>query len=1091
MRGSLGRWILSGVVMAGVLVVGGRLRSDEASAQNTKSKSGRQLTPHDVSALRLRSIGPALMSGRIADIAIDRVKPNTWYVAVGSGNLWKTENAGTTWTPIFERYGSYSLGCVTIDPNDRHTIWVGTGENVSGRHVGYGDGVYVSHNGGATFSNVGLKETEHISKIVVDPKNSQIVYVAAQGRLWTSEGERGIFKTTDGGGHWEAVLTKGPWTGATDLVMDPRNSAVLYAATHQRHRTVAALIDGGPESGIFKSTDGGRTWSELSHGLPSADKGKMSIALSPQQPDVIYAAIELAGKKGGVWRSADAGGSWKKMSDYVAGGTGPHYYQEIYCDPHRFDVFYHANVRMGRTSDGGATFETVTSSNKHSDNHALAFHPTDSDFLLVGCDGGLYRSWDFGRTYQFVANLPVTQFYKVDVDYDEPFYHVVGGTQDNNSQYGPVRTASNSGIRNSDWRITIGGDGHDNAIDPEDAEIIYCESQQGYLRRFDRRTGQSVDIQPQAAEGEDELRFNWDSPVLISPHNHKRVYFAAQKLFRSNDRGDSWTAISGDLSRGKDRLTMPLMGRVWSIDAIWDLYAMSQFGAITSISESPLQEGLIYVGTDDGLVQVTEDGGRNWRKIDKFFGVPEYAFVNDVKADRFDVDTVYVALDAHKQSDFAPYLLRSTDRGRTWESITGDLPERHIVWRLEQDHEVAQLMFAGTEFGIFCTRDAGAHWVKLPGSPNIPFRDLAIQRRENDLVGASFGRGFYVLDDYTPLRSLTAETLGGEFELFPIRPAKLYVEDRVLGGGKGSQGDGYFTAPNPPFGAVMTYFLKETSKTRKEKRHEREEKTKKAEGDNPTPGWEELKLEEREESPQMTFTIRDQRGEVVRRITGPASAGTHRVAWDLRYAGFTGNSSRGPLVVPGKYSVEASRRVDGDTVPLGRPVTFEVVAIRPSSLPEQKRQEVLAFQLAVGKLQRAVVGAVRKTSGTLEQLDEIKSVVRSTRELDPGLFDRAVKIEHGLKDLQQVMTGDPLRAEHSQLAKVSIMQRVQTALSGTLQQTYGPTQTHRQQFAIGQKQFRKAAANLNRILTKEYEPLLKALDQAGAPWTPGRPIPGR
>ncbi len=1051
-----------------------------------ESASNQTVTTKTLAALKLRSIGPALMSGRIADLAIDPVKSNTWYVAVGSGNLWKTENAGTTWTPIFENYSSYSIGCVTIDPNDRHTIWVGTGENVSGRHVGYGDGVYVSHDGGKTFKNMGLKATEHISRVVIDPRDSKTVYVAAQGPLWSSGGARGLFKTTNGGESWNAVLTKGPWTGVTDIALDRRHPNVLYAATHQRHRTVWGVIDGGPESGIFKSTDAGSNWTELSNGLPAGDMGKMGIAISPQKSNVLYAAIELAGRTGGVWRSDDSGASWTKMSDYVAGGTGPHYYQEIFCDPHRFDVFYHANVQLGRTTDGGATFESVGNSNKHVDNHAVAFHPTDPDFLLIGCDGGLYRSWDFGKTYQFTANLPLTQFYKVDVDYDTPFYHVVGGTQDNATQYGPARTNTVSGIRNADWRVTIGGDGHDCAIDPKDPNTIYCESQQGHLRRFDRRTGESIDIRPQPAAGEDELRFNWDSPILISPHRHTRLYFGSQRLHRSDDRGDSWQTISPDLSRGKDRFTLPHMGRVWSIDALWDLFAMSQYGNITSISESPVQEGLIYVGTDDGLIQVTEDGGKNWRKIDKVYGIPEGAFVNDIKADLHDADTVYAVFDNHKTGDYAPYLMRSGDRGHNWESVTGDLPDRHLVWRIVQDHVVKDLFFLGTEFGIYYSRDAGVHWVKLPGTPTIPFRDLAIQRRETDLVGASFGRSFYVLDDYTPLRTLDADLIEQPFALFPTRAAKLYVQDHVLGGPKGSQGDGYFIASNPPFGAVFTYYLKDELRTRKAQRNEREKKAKGSGDDNTYPGWDELKREEREEAPRMIFTVRNDAGQVVRRITGPVTSGTHRIAWDLRYGSFTGNSTVGPLVTPGTYTVQAGQRVDGKSQVLGQPQSFKVVAILKSTLPRQDRAKVLAFQRQVGRLQRNVVGANRQLTETLSQLDEIRAVVSNSPDLDPKLLDQTRSIKLKLLDLQEKLAGDRTRTERSQTAKVPILTRVQIALRGTLQQTYGPTQTHRQQFQIGQKQFKQVAAQLKKVLESEYQPLLETLDKAGAPWTPGR-----
>ena len=645
----------------------------ETKAQETaEEKKEEVINSGLLGALKMRSIGPAFMSGRIGDIAVDQNNPNIWYVGVGSGNLWKTTNAGTTFDPIFDNYGSYSIGCVTIDPSNSNTVWVGTGENVGGRHIGFGDGVYVSHDSGKSFKNLGLKDSEHISKIIVHPDDSNVVYVASQGPLWSKGGSRGLFKTTDGGKTWTNILSKGEYTGVTDIAMDPRNPNTIYAATHQRHRTVWALLNCGPESGVHKSVDGGETWTELKSGLPGGDKGKIAIQVSPQKSNVVYATIEEPGLKGGFYRSEDFGNSWKKMSDYVGGGTGPHYYQEIYCDPHRFDVIYHANVRLGRTEDGGKTFDSVAKGTKHVDNHAVAFSPTDPNFVLVGCDGGLYRSYDYAKNYQFCGNLPLTQFYKVDVDYDTPFYNVVGGTQDNNSQYGPSRTGNVQGIRNSDWKITIGGDGHDNAIDPEDPDVIYCESQQGYLQRYDRKTGQSVNIRPRPGAGEEDFRFNWDSPILISPHNHKRLYFGSKHLHRSDDRGDSWKKVSPDLSRDMDRFKLKMMDRVWSVDAGYDLFAMSQFGNITSISESPVEEGLLYVGTDDGLIQISEDGGENWRKVDQIFGVPEFAFVNDIKADRHDADVVYACLDNHKNGDYKPYLVKSSDRGKTWKPMVGD-----------------------------------------------------------------------------------------------------------------------------------------------------------------------------------------------------------------------------------------------------------------------------------------------------------------------------------------------------------------------------------------------------------------------------------
>ncbi len=1045
-----------------------------------------KLKTSDVSALAMRSIGPALMSGRIADVAIDPVAPNTWYVAAGSGNVWKTLNAGTTWQPIFDNYSSYSIGCITIDPSNHSVVWIGTGENVSGRHVGFGDGVYVSRDGGKTFKNSGLKKSEHISKVVVHPKDSNRIFVAAQGPLWSAGGERGLYRTKDGGENWELVLSAGEWTGCTDVAMDPRNPNNLYAVLHQRHRTVWGLIDGGPESGVYKSTDGGTTWNQLKSGLPGEDKGKMSIAVSPQKSNVVYVTIELA-DGGGVFRSEDFGESWKKMSDYVAGGTGPHYYQEIYCDPHRFDVLYHANVQLGRSEDGGATWSSVGSDNKHVDNHAVAFHPTDPNFLLVGCDGGLYRSYDYAQTYQFTANLPLTQFYKVAVSYESPFYHVVGGTQDNNTQYGPVQTRNDSGIRNADWRITIGGDGHDCAIDPENPDIIYSESQQGYLRRFDRRTGQSVDIKPQPEEGEDDLRHNWDSPIEISPHASSRLYFGSKKLHRSDDRGDSWTAISPDLSRGVNRLTLPHMDRVWSVDSILDLYAMSQYGNITSIDESPVVEGLIYVGTDDGLIQVTEDGGETWRKIDKIFGVPEYFFVNDIKADRHDADTVYVAADNHKTGDYTPYLLRSRDRGKTWESIVGDLPERHLCWRIIQDHENADLLFLGTEFGAFFTVDAGKHWTKLPGTPTIPFRDLEIQRDHNDLVGATFGRGFYVLDDYSPLRELTGASMQAEeFSFLPTADALLYVEETILGGPRGSQGDSYFIAPNPDFGAVFTYFMPESLKTLKAKRAEREAKEKKAGEDSVPPTWDALRAEEREERPGVELLIRDSDGQLVARIPGAKSKGLHRTNWNLRYTGFS--SRRGPLVVAGDYTVEAIKRVGSEEVSLAEPTQFRVVDAFDSALPRQEPTETLQFQVATAELMGKIVGSIRKLSERLEQLTEMRSAVERSTTAPRELLSQLDAVETTLSDINLELSGDPIKGGLSHPAPVALASRVQNAYFGTMNQTYGPTKTHRQQLDIAKKQFEALRPKLQAALD-ELVSVEQAIDDAGVTWTAGRKLP--
>jgi photosystem II stability/assembly factor-like uncharacterized protein len=1053
--------------------------------------------------LEFRGIGPALMSGRIADVAIDPARTSTWYVAVGSGGVWKTVNRGTTWTPVFDTQSSYSIGVVAIDPHDPDAVWVGTGENVSGRHVGYGDGVYKSLDGGRSWTNVGLEQSEHIGMIAFDPTEPGVVYVAAQGPLWSGGGERGLYKTTNGGETWERILSAGPYTGVNEVHLDPRDPDVIYAVTHQRLRNVAAVINGGPESGIHKSTDGGVTWRELTEGLPEGAKGKIGLAISPQDPDVIYATIELERRQGGFWRSDDGGENWEKRNELVSGGTGPHYYQEIFASPHAFDRVYQLEVYMHVTEDGGKTFGKVNQESRHVDHHALAFDPDDPDYLLVGTDGGLYESHDLGATWRFFANLPVTQFYKVAVDNDEPFYNVYGGTQDNNTQGGPSRTLNNSGIRNSDWFVTIFGDGHQPATDYSNPDIVYSQMQQGVLYRYDRKTGESVFIQPQPAAGEPSERFNWDAPILVSAHDPARLYHASQRVWRSDDRGDSWRPISGDLSRGQDRLTLPVMDRVWSFDAPWDLLAMSKFGTITSLAESPLDERLLYAGTDDGRLHVSEDGGESWREIGDLPGVPENYFVNDLKADLHDVDTVYVAVDDHKSGDFSPYLLRSTDRGRSWSSIAGNLPERHLVWRLVQDHVEPGLLFVATEFGVFFSVDGGGDWVELTGGlPTISFRDLAIQRRDNDLVGASFGRGFYILDDYSPLRGLAPDDLRQKALLFPVRAAPWYVERQPLAGTpRGFQGDGFFVAPNPPFGATFTYYLRDELKSAKQRRRDREEPIEDRGGDTPYPGWDALRAEAREDGPAIVLTVRNENGRIIRRIEGPVEAGFHRVAWDLRYPtvepwqppateAMPWAIPKGALAPPGTYTVTLARRVDGELHALGVPRRFEVISIREPTLPGASPEAATEFTLRAYELQRANDGAVAAIDELLVQLAAAKeALMRSTA--DASLYERADAMERQAEDLRERLAGWKARDDMGDPGPMSVKARLSVATRDKTRSAYGPTPTQAESLAIAESGFAQAYESLVELVDVDYRRLQRDLEAAGVPWSPGRGAPDR
>jgi photosystem II stability/assembly factor-like uncharacterized protein len=1062
-----------------------------AAAQD--EDEGPQLNSGLVSSLELRNIGPAFMSGRVIDIAVDPTDHSTWYVAVASGNVWKTENAGTTWKPIFDSHGSYSVGCVTVDPNDPLVVWVGTGENNSQRSVGYGDGVYKSIDGGRSFKNVGLESSEHIGMIRVDPRDSDVVYVAAQGPLWSSGGDRGLYKTSDGGATWELVLEIDEHTGVSEVYLDPRNPDVLYAVSYQRRRHVWTLINGGPESGVYKSTDAGATWRKINSGLPSGDKGRIGFVISPIDPDVLYAVVEATADKGGFYRSENGGANWSRQGGYVSGS--PQYYQEIFADPHKFDRVYSMDTYFMASEDGGKNFERVGEQWKHVDNHALWIDPDDAEHLIVGTDGGLYETFDRGKNYSYFANLPITQFYKVAVDYDTPFYNVYGGTQDNATQGGPSRTNNIHGIRNSDWYVTVFGDGFDPAVDPENANIVYSQWQYGGLIRHDRLTGESIDIRPQPAGDGPALRWNWDSALMISPHSNTRLYYGSQILFRSDDRGDSWQAVSPDLTRDMDRNQLEVMGRIWSVDAVAKNRSTSLYGTIVALTESPIVEGLLYVGTDDGLIQVSEDGGAGWRRIDRIGDVPEMTYVNDLEASFHDENTVYAVLNNHKRGDFKPYVYKSTNRGGSWTSITGDLPERGSTYTIVQDHVNENLLFVGTEFGVFFTVDGGQKWIQLKGGmPTIAVRELEIQRRENDLVLATFGRGFYILDDYTPLRELSESLLGQRAHIFPIKDAWWYVESRPMAGGdKAFQGAGFYTAPNPEYGATFTYYLSESLKTRRADRQAQEREAAEDGLDTPYPSWADLKEEDREEKPAVILTVRDEDGNVVRRLNGSTSSGVHRSTWNFRYPGFTASDVEspgfGPLAAPGSYTVSIDQRVDGMITQLVPPTPFQVVQLTEPTLVPADRDAVLAFQRQAGELQRAVMGANQVARDAADRIDEIKGVIEVWPGADESMRGEARALELRLLDLQEALTGDRTLPRRNEVGMPGIVSRVQQIVRGSFSTTYGPTETHRRNYAVAAEGFADVLADLRQLVESDLVALEDRLETAGAPFTSGRRLP--
>jgi photosystem II stability/assembly factor-like uncharacterized protein len=1048
--------------------------------------------------LRFRSIGPAFTSGRVIGFAVEPNNAAHYFVASASGGVWKTVNNGNTWTPVFDREGSYSIGCIALDPKNPLTVWVGTGENNSQRSVSYGSGVYKSDDGGKTWRNVGLKNSEHIGRIAIDPKDSNIVYVAAQGPLWGSGGDRGLYKTTDGGKTWNQVLKISENTGVSDVEIDPNNPETLYAAAYQRRRHMWTLIDGGPESAIYKSTDAGATWNRVRAGMPTGDMGRIGIAISPVDSNVIYATIESGDRKGGIFRSNDRGGSWEKRNDFDAGAM---YYGHVVADPKDVDRIYIMNVFLMVSDDGGRTLRRLGERSKHVDNHEIWVDPANNEHYLVGCDGGVYESWDRGANWYFKNNLPVTQLYDVTTDNATPFYNVFGGAQDNFAFGGPSRTRNASGIVNSDWWVTQGGDGFRTQVDPEDPNTIYAELQNGTLVRDDKATGQRHGITPEVGRNEDPLRWNWDSPFIISPHSHTRLYFASNKLYRSDDRGDSWKLISGELSRALDRDKLPVMGKVWSMDAVAKNQSTAFFGNASALAESPKKEGLIYVGTDDGLIQITDDGGKNWRKVEKIGDVPELAYVSRIVASVNDPNTVYIAFENHQNADFKPYLFKSTDAGRTWTSIKANLPGNQPVWGIAEDHVNPNLLFAGTEYGLFFTVDGGQKWIQMRGGlPTIQVRDIVIQRRENDLVLGTFGRGFYILDNYTPLRSVTADMLKQEAALFPVKDALMYIQAQPIGGrGKSFQGESFFTAENPPFGATFTYYLKEELKTKKAKRQDSERAASRSGAPVRLPSGAELSAEEQEEAPAVIFVISDSQGRVIRRLTGPVTAGFQRITWDLRYPASSlppppnpdgedpfAEPPGGPLVMPGTYKVSMMKRVDGVTTPIAQSQEFQVIVEGQDRMSPADRIALVEFQQKAARLQRAVQGANQAANALTPRMAAIRRALIETPNAPESLMSDAAAIEKRKNDILKALGGDQALRQRNFNLPPSINERVGSVVGASRMSTARPTQTQIDQYAHAAAEFEGVLAQLRQLIEVDLQALEKKMEAAGAPWTPGR-----
>ena len=934
-----------------------------------------------------RAIGPATMSGRTVSLAVYEEDPAIFYAATASGGLLKTVNGGTSWTNVFDRQGTVSIGAVAMDQNNPDVVWVGTGEANNRQSSSWGDGVYKSTDGGETWQHMGLRETHHVGAIVVNRQNPNIVYVAALGRLWGPNPERGVFMTTDGGATWQHVLRINDDTGVVDLVMDPGNANTLYAASYQRRRSGWGFNGGGPHGGIHKSTDGGRTWTKLTTGLPTGDIGRIGLDIYRSNPRILYATVEATEGQSGIYRSDDAGESWTKKNDF---NPRPMYFSKVRIDPNDDQRIYVLGVRLAASDDGFETFVEEIAPQVHLDHHAFWINPANSRHLIDSNDGGTWVSRDRGENWEHFDNYPAGQFYSVAVDMQQP-YHVFGGMQDNASWGGPVAVRDRPGIANEDWYQMLSCDGEAVATDPYDMNYVYTNCQNGRIIRYDRATGERKQIQPQPAEGAEPYRWNWTSPIVASRHTEGTLYTAGNVVFLSRDRGHSWSVVSPDLTTQTDREELELMGVRGADIVLARNDGMSSFGNVTALDESPLRAGLLYAGTDDGKVHVTRDGGATWTDLTaNIRGVPPMLQVSRLTPSAFREGTVYATIDGHRSNDMRPYVFASDDYGATWRTISAGLPEGS-AYVIREDPKNPDLLYLGTEFALWVSSNRGANWTRWGSFPTVAVYDLAIHPRENDLILGTHGRSMMVFDDISPLQQLTSQVAAASSHLFQVsRPAIQFIPNEnswFLGGRT-------FHAANPEFGAYLHYHLASS-------------------GDS------------------VTLRVRDASGSVLREIRGPGEAGLHRVVWDLRGepAGPMGTGlasqlsfgQRGPFVIPGTYQVALSGRGAEQTTPVvvqGDPLValapgdrhrlFDMIttlttaqkemagvmerinAMADGAAKDSIRTEAAGVQGQVNGLKGELIGS--QSAPTVVQMERYERVRRQLEELRPKV-DRATREE--------------------------------------------------------------------------------------------------
>jgi len=959
------------VVLASLVALGGapRLRAEQAPAgaparQVAAAPAAAQVAPADPFAgLVFRNIGPATMGGRVDDIAVLESNPAVFYVGTATGGLWKTVNNGTTWDVLFDDLDdAVSIGDIAINPNDANTVWVGSGENNNRQSGSWGNGVYKSTDGGRTWKNVGLPNSKHIARIIVDPVDHDVVYVAALGSLWGAGGERGVYKTTDGGLTWARILHVDEDTGATELVMDPSNNKVIYAATYQRRRATWGFNGGGPGSAMWKSSDAGRTWTKLTQGVPAGHLGRIGMDVYRSNPNILYARIEHA-TESGTYRSDDAGLSWRKMSNT---NPRPMYFSQVRIDPNNDLRIYVLGVQIHISDDGGKTF--IENGALHSDHHAMWINPKNSNHIIDGTDGGIGISWDKGATWEAVYNMDLGQFYHVAYDMETP-YNVCGGLQDNYTWCGPTAVRSRTGIANDQWFQIHGGDGFEAQIDPTNSRIIYAESQDGNISRIDRVSNERKSIRPLPARGEAPYRWNWNTPILMSPHDPATIYVGANKVFKSTDRGQSWTAISPDLSEATDREGLALMGVTAKEFTIAKHDGVQSYGNIVQLVESPKQAGVLYAGTDDGQVHMTKDG-QTWTNITaKFPGVPKNSYVSRLTASAHEVNVVYAAFDNHRANDMGTYVYASVDGGNNFRSIGEGISKGHAVTAMAEDPKNPNVLYTGTEFGIFVSPDRGGQWMRIKSNlPTVPIHEIIFHPRDNDMIVATHGRSIWILDDATPLQQY-AEARKSDAFLFDMRGAMQFnpANDR------GFVSDKPFFGKNPTYGAAISYYLSKPQTN-------------------------------------LALRIRDAAGSQVREITGSdlreaRGAGINRIYWDLRHqplvapggaGGAGGGGNNGPNVMPGDYRVTLV--VDGKEVATK---TVRVSGDKDMPMTDAERRTWHDTALGLHDLQRVANAAAESVTTLGAQVAAAEALVKSAANVPAAGKAALADINTKLADLRR------------------------------------------------------------------------------------------